>query len=494
MKLQPILRAHRDRAGAALLLSFLVLLLLWAIVFQLRISTDTDGRVGRNDVAIATMDQAIESAMLEIHDRLITDAESAAGGAGGGMGGGMGPDPAGGGAAESGEEQAPVDSREDSWGKPQRTMINELELRVLVQDENAKLNVLGILTANEEEAAKHFERLVRVLDLCRENTREDIDRSDARRLAEAIREHLTNRTNSILPKPKLLTDDDREKDRGLPQSLKEFAVLDDFDGGLFRDYRDDRGEIVHSITSFLTIWSGVTTEEEFKRRRDEAIAAQTATPAPPPTGSGSSGANPEGGAQAASGGEAGGTGTVGGAPQKAGVAVNVNTAPAAVLKSLMDDRDVSWRFWDELIEYRNLEEEDEENADAEPIYDENGEEIIKRRVFDSLDEFEELRDWSDVGPEQREELAQLLDTQSNVFTIYVTARRATGRQDSFGGYRGSQRMDQREDMQGDALVRTVRSVVWRFQDGDDWKIVPLIRWEVIDYTPFEVLDYPDPDR
>ena len=34
-------------------------------------------------------------------------------------------------------------------------------------------------------------------------------------------------------------------------------------------------------------------------------------------------------------------------------------APAAVLKSLLDDRDVSGRFWDDVIEYRNLEEEDE---------------------------------------------------------------------------------------------------------------------------------------
>lgn len=488
--------AASGRRGAALLLSFLVLIVLAAIVFQLYISTNTDGRVARNDVALATMDQAIESALMEVFDRLVTDAESApAQGGGGPLGGGGDLGAAGPGAGQS---EAPVDSHEDSWGKPQRTMINDLELRVLVQDENSKLNVLGILTPDEEQADKQFERLVRVLDLCREDTLEDIDRSDARRMAEAIREHLTNRMSSVLPKPLLLTDDEREPDRGLPLSLKEFAVLDGFDGGLFRDYRDDRGTIVHSLSSFLTIWSGVTTQEEMKRRREAERAEKTTTPAPSPSptpqpnsegGEGAEGA----GAAAAAAGAGGEAETVGGAPSKAGVAVNINTAPACVLKSLMDDRDLPWRFWDDVIEYRNLEEENQD-PNQEPIYDESGEEIIKRRVFDSLDELDQIAEWSDVGPETREELQQLIDTQSDVFSVYVTARRATGQQDAFGGYRGARRASEREDQQGNALVRTVRSVVWRYKDGDDWKIVPLIRWEVIDYTPFEVLDYPDPDR
>ena len=75
-------RTSARQGGSALLLTMLVLIVLAAIVFQLHISTITDARVARNDVALMTMDQAIESTLLEVYDRLLTDAESAAAGEG----------------------------------------------------------------------------------------------------------------------------------------------------------------------------------------------------------------------------------------------------------------------------------------------------------------------------------------------------------------------------------------------------------------------------
>ena len=47
---------------------------------------------------------------------------------------------------------------------------------------------------------------------------------------------------------------------------------------------------------------------------------------------------------------------------------------------------------------------------------------------------------------------------------------------------------------GTDLTRTVRCLVWRYQDDEDWVLVPLERWEVLDYRPYEVLDYPDEER
>ena len=172
------------------------------------------------------------------------------------------------------------------------------------------------------------------------------------------------------------------------------------------------------------------------------------------------------------------------------MAVNVNTAPVAVLKALIDDRDVPGRFWDEVIEYRNLEEEEQED-DGEPILDEYGEELLRRQVFDSLQELETLNEWGSLGPEERERVQALLTTESQVFSIYVTARRATGAGDEFGGYRGAPAPGEQEDLQGGALVRTVASVVWRRQEEGEWQLVPLVRWDVLDYTPFEVQDYPE---
>jgi hypothetical protein len=481
-------RTSSPRSGSALLLSFLVLIVLAAIIFQLYISTNTDARVARNDVALASMEQAIESALLEVYDRLESDAESSAASTGG--------DPTGGelGGAMPGEAEGPgesqaVDSREDPWGRPQRTTINDIELRVLVQDEDSKLNVLGILAEDPEQAEEHFERLVRVIDLCREDTREDLDRSEARRLAEEMRTHLTERMSSVLPKPQLLSDDEEDEDRGLLLTLRECVVLDEFHEGLFRDFRDETGTIVHSLGTFLTVWTSLATQEDFlaaKAEDDGQPPGETPPENEPPPQEeppeegpeGDPAAAPEAAAEEAEG---------GGAP---GVAVNVNTAPAAVLKALIDDRDVPARFWDDVIEFRNLEEEEDED-DGEPILDEYGEELVRRQVFDSLQELETLNEWESLGPEERERVQALLSTESQVFSIYVTARRATGAGDQFGGYRGAPAPGEQEDLQGGALVRTVASVVWRRQQEGEWQIVPLVRWDVLDYTPFEVQDYPE---
>jgi hypothetical protein len=178
------------------------------------------------------------------------------------------------------------------------------------------------------------------------------------------------------------------------------------------------------------------------------------------------------------------------------VAVNINTAPAAVLKALVDDRDVPGRWWDRVIEYRNLEEERElGQEEPEPTFDEYGNEIIQRRIFDGLEELEEVPGTTEMLAADRARLSQLLTTQSQVFSIYITARKATGQERDFGGYRGARRdEDEKEDLKGNTLTRTVRAVVWRTTVGEEVQIVPLIRWEVLDYTPFEVEDYPDEDR
>ena len=299
-------RARSTRSGSALLLSFLVLIVLAAIIFQLYISTNTDARVARNDIALASMEQAIESALLEVYDRLESDAESSAGSTPAG-------DPAMGdlGGAPPGEEDPgaaeaqSVDSREDPWGRPQRTTINDIELRVLVQDEDSKLNVLGILAEDQEQADEHFERLVRVIDLCREDTREDLDRSEARRLAEELRTHMTERMSTVLPKPHLLSDDDENEDLGLLLTLRECVVLDEFHEGLFRDFRDETGTIVHSLGTFLTVWTSLATHEDFRPRAPRSRVSHRPSP---PGERAAPGGRPAGGGRGGRSGRAGGCG------------------------------------------------------------------------------------------------------------------------------------------------------------------------------------------
>lgn len=456
MKLPGHLRAAPERRGAALLLSFLVLIVIIAIVSQLDIMTKTDARVGFNDISLTKMDLAIESAMLEVFEGLKDDADAgaAAGEAGPGgeedPGGGLGADPAAAGpeGAPGGESQEAVDSRMDDWARPQGTAIGDLQLRILVQDEDSKLNVLSMLAQDEEEAEKAYQRVAKIIDGYREGTGEDIDSAQAEEMARAMRDHMAERGRSFLPRTSLLTDDEEHAELGMPLTLREFTVLEPFEERHFRDTFDEDGERVHSLGSFLTVWSS------------------------PFVGAQETGERPIG---------------------EGGVAVNLNTSPAAVLKALMDPRQVDNRIWDRIIEYRNEEEEaeDDQDEDVIPVLDEFGEEILPLKFFDNLEELGEIAGWEDLEPEAKEEVENLLTVTSSVFSVYITARRdtsATAMQQMDFASRAEREQYERS---GTSLTRTVRAVVWRREGDDGSELLPLVRWEVLDYMPLEVLDLPD---
>ena len=105
--------------------------------------------------------------------------------------------------------------------------------------------------------------------------------------------------------------------------------------------------------------------------------------------------------------------------------MNLNTAPVAVLDALIDQRDVPRNFWENVLEYRNEEQEDvEENED--PPVDEYGEEIVVKKFFRSIEDLAQIDGWSEIEPVDQSRLRSMLDVQSHVFSIYVTARRPTG--------------------------------------------------------------------
>ncbi len=516
MKLLPGSRIPRPgRRGAALMLTFMVMIVLILILAQIKYSTDTAGRVARNEETVIAMDLAIESALLQVYEDLKTDAESdSAGGAGGAAG-----DPLAAAAGEAGgqagapgaasESSAPTDSREDAWARPQRTEINEIQLRILIQDEDGKYNLLSILTGNEDEADKAFERLTRVIEFARKGTDSEIDGNDARRMATAIRDYLQRRSEQFLPRPELLSDDEDEEEIGLPLSLREFLAIDPelFPEDLFRDYRDEKEQVVHSLSAFLTVWSSLSTVDEADEEE------QTAAPDPqdpddeePDINADSDGdgiidsMDTDDGREG-EGGESGEEGDPaadpdappgGQAPEPSeapGWAINLNTAPPAVLHALMEPRALPYRFWDDVVTFRNEVDEDaEENED--PPLDEYGREITVKKIFRSTDDLSQIDGWVNLEPIVQGEVKGLLKTQSQVFSIYVTARRPTGQERVDPTSRQSD--IEREEGEWQGLVRTVRSVVWRrVHDEGSVEIVPLVRWEVLDYVPFEVLDDPE---
>jgi type II secretory pathway pseudopilin PulG len=543
--------AHPGRSGAALLMAVLILIVLAAIVFQIFVATSGAARIARNDLAMSAQELAIESALLEEYDKIKTDGEAAdsgsaagaggaganpAGGAAGGAGGGAGA------AGGAGQSQA-CDSQRDEWYQPARTEINEVRLRVFAQDEDSKVNVLSMLVRDEKAAKEAFERVVRVLDKCRDGTTADIDSRTAEDMAKAMLEYMTKGKKSEIPRANQISDDPANQDLKLPRSLREFQILKPFEPSHFRDFRDDHDRQVHSIESFLTVWSALETAGDKPPPPNASGTApkpgtgstvnpsnggtatspgstkggtgsQTPTTdaggAPvgafgggstPGSSSSGNGAGQTAGGSGASGGSGSGSSGSGSGVDTGGWQINVNTAPPAVLKSLFDDREVNPRFWDKVIEYRNLEEEKDKNKDtsaepeapAEPVFDEYGREVIQRRIFENLQELEEVEGWKDFPAEVQTRIKSMLTVQSRVFSVFVVARRATAIDDASALGADPQALRIAEE-KGDSLMRVVRSVVWRHKVDDEMKITPLIRWELLDSTPHEVLDYPEDRR
>lgn len=559
MRTAAITRRTRQ-SGAALLLAVLLLLVLVAIVFQINVSTGTQARVSRNEIGLSAMDNAIESAILEVFDKLKLDAEGASDSqASQNPAGGTGVPPGGANPAaganqgqNSGDNAAACDSRRDEWARPARTEINEIKLRILIQDEDSKINVLSLLTPDETEAKAAFDRIVRVLDMCRDGTRMDIDSAQAEEMVRAMLTYMTKGSTEF-PRPAQLSLDPDKADQRLPRSLREFQMLEPFEAHHFRDFRDVDGVRVHSIESFLTVWSSVIQVTDSPIASKALAAANPASGAGKSTGTGStgsgtgstagsksststktstgtssqsgassqsgggqSGGTQSGGAQtggsgSGQGGQSGqagqGTGSGGASGSGSGSSdggsggwqVNVNTAPVAVLKSLFDDREVPQRFWDEVIEYRNLpeeesEEESGEEEQVEPTLDEFGREVVEYRIFESLKEIEELEGYTDLSAEAKTKLQNILTVTSNVFSVNVIARRVTSVEDESEIIDDPRAIEEAEE-KGNALVRVVRCVAWRHKDAEEnMTVIPILRWEVLDTVPVEVLDYPEDDR
>ncbi len=471
--------ADPDKRGAALLLSFMVLVVIVTIVTQIAIGTMTDARVARNDLTLAKMDLAIDSAMMQTRIQLRDDGQADAE-ASEDEGGGAGPAiPDVGDLASEGEdgaggdEEPAADKRADF--PVERTEFNDVKLRILVQDEDSKFNVLNMVLEDEERAEEGFQIVVRVLDLFREGTEFDVPLTEAQEIADAMRRYMLERDLQILPKPLLLSDDPENDRLGFPLGMREFLAHEDVPEILFSDFRDENDVIVHSIESFLTVWS--------------AMETNTGGPAEPSaTPSNDEGAIGSDGPGAGGSSDSGATG---------GFAVNINTAPPVVLKALFDSRDVHPSFWDEVIEFRNLEDEeameDEDGRRREPIYDEYGEEVLELQFFGSLDDLDEIRGWGDFDGETKERIQERLTTTSNTFSIIVTARRPTGSEEEELSSLDARDAARREESLP-SLRRTVRQIVWRHTVEEEVVVTPVFPWEVLPSSPYEVLDYPDEDR
>jgi hypothetical protein len=158
----------------------------------------------------------------------------------------------------------------------------------------------------------------------------------------------------------------------------------------------------------------------------------------------------------------------------------------------MNYGDMDPSFWEDVVWYRNDEEEaDPDQEIVEPSLDEFGEEILVTKIFDGLEELDEVRGYDMLTPESVERMKSLLRVDSDVFSIYVTARMVTLAERHQSQDFTSRQEKEEYERSGAHMMRTVRCVVWRRMGEEDVDIIPLLRWEVLDSPPLPILDYPD---
>ncbi|MHC4942376.1 MAG: hypothetical protein ACYTG7_05090 [Planctomycetota bacterium] len=468
----------------------LVMLVLSTVVLQIWFSADVDRQIALYQKTYFPLKQAANGAFMkacsilsqdlqqdgssdEEDDSMGGDGGGDTGGDGDGSGGdGGGGDPGlgdggggdGGGLGLGGDEggSSQVDSLIDSWARPGEVAMafsSNVEVDVIIRDEDAKFNILSILSKDKEFKEKSMERLARVIDLFREGMKGDLGRGDALDIANALEDWMTGeRKESYFPRPMVKTGvKDEERDRigddsiDYPLTMEELTMCDGITKDILYGYIDNRFR-VPGLIEYITIYSNLVMDE---MKKDEEDDDSPAGEGPDPfDGSSDDDAfqdtpddeDDEGEEEVA--------------VETNNGLINVNTAPLPVLKALMDDDELSYSIIDEIGEFREkavekyldeLEDldwddpdarrsffnrdddeegdEEEEEDDSKGFGDEDeDEDFIFKDPYEIFERVEEYFDNTlDVSKDAQTEFSSLITVTSNVFTVYIRVKTSEGR-------------------------------------------------------------------
>lgn len=468
---------RRSEQGIALILVLIFTILLYAIVADLVTTARTARLVGENASLIARMDNHMSYCLSQVEELLLGDlaaAAAAGGGDGGGAAGGGGgipglgglggaggagvPGDGGDGDDEETEASAQCDGSQDAWYEPTAYADGDITTYVWVEDENAKFNLLTLVSPDQEFALESRERFVRLIDVLRDQTDFDLTRSDGEALADTILDWFNSRIRTEeMPRPQLKTDVQTERSEvSLPLHLDELLLLRNVDDNLFYDKVLD-GELIHGLESVLTVHT--------------SLAFDPGQPDDPENqNSGPDGDNqtPDGGDPNAAGG--GSTGTPGeppDEPQGIGILININTAPRPVLRCLFSSAEMSDTVLDAILKWRNepVEEEGDLFGDGATPQDdylgvvEEGD-TVKLQVFTGTDQLEEIEEFANMAdPTVKDRFLELIGTNSDVFSIHMAS------------------IFVRNEEKRMHVQRRKRSVMVRLDDGEDGTLHPLILHE-----------------
>jgi hypothetical protein len=480
-------RAGRGERGVVLVLTLFVILILLVIVPQFRYSAVVDRELAHNEVQNVQMEGLARAAIMRGEAALLVDLDEdrsggdelggAAGGAGAGAGGGA----LGGAGGTAGRDSSTTttgsgsdggtgganaphpDSLDEVWADQELTLpLGEeqgFKTRIVVVDEDSKLNLLLLFTQDDDYRTEWRERFERMLDLMRDGEPGDLSSGDAGELLSRIEKWTQgDRSDETLSTAPLATGDWHEMlDRAVhaPLSLGELCLaggirpqlLFGFEVG---DGRDDR-RWIPGLEQSLTVWSNLEYVEP-------AAADASTTPAD---------VKPNTTARKE-------------APGMNNGRINVNTAPAWVLKSLFPDNEVPYSAWDQYVEFRakrleELKEEREELANASDREKESKREEIQpddpNYPLETIDDLRKLEgfspDSSSITPEVWTKLSSYITVESNVFTIYAIV-----------GTRDAPRRHY-----------VARAVVWRRTQGDAARCIPIVPFERLSTGSVDMIEF-----
>jgi type II secretory pathway component PulK len=463
-------REASSEKGVVLVLVLLITALLYMIVSELAVRSEFDAMTSGNYGVEARIREGMKLALRDVLQDLADDADESAGegegleGAGAlgaALGGATGGGDAGAAGAEGMAEEAagsPGDSSRDAWFQPQSYFDdNEVTVYAFVEDENRKFNLLCLLSEDEEFREQSRNRAIRILDVLWEDTAEDITRAEAESWILAIEDWMNNRNrNDDRPRMPLATNELRNEVT-IPVDLDELRMLPQIPEEVWDDRIVGR-EVRMGLSGVFTVHTSL------KGPSSAEGAAEGSGADPAAAGeAGAESLDPE--AETALG---------------AGVRVNVNTAPPAVLRGLEDEYEIPRRVVDELLRHRNEIDEDaqaqaNEQAENDEQYGlvQEGEEEQKK-IFDSVDALDDVEAWMNLPQSASKERFQaMLTTSSHVFTVHLAA---VYRMDSGGK---------------SFLVSRSRGVFVRVQDGEKTVLQPLVPMRRTESLRLVVPDFPE---
>jgi len=465
--------------GAILILSMLVIMVLACVVVQLYFTTSVTMEIANQQKTVYPMRQAARGALLQAKAVLLQDLEdqsmteetgdegggidgSMDGGLDGGTGGDTGgdePDSGGmdgemseGGDTAGGEA---VDSIVDEWARPGAISLvfaNELEVRVFIRDEDSKFNILSVVAKDDDFAMESRDRLMRLVDTFREDTRHDISRSQAERITDSIVNWLEgDRPDCFDTMPKVKTGkDDIDPERldedpiHYPLTLDELQMCEGLSPEILFGF-EQKGERIPGLAECITCYSNLIFDEiaEDEEEGDDFLDNNQFD---------DSSVDEEGDSEKTDGEE-----DEEEEPEEVETnngCVNINTATFAVLRALLEDDQIPNSFLEKLVEFReealDAWEEAEDRAEdwisdgdgeeGDGLDYEDDEDFIFRDPSEVISRVEKYFETSfNIDNDAEQALTSMLAVTSNVFTIYISVQVPESK-----------------------LVRNYRTVVWRW--------------------------------